>query len=46
MNGAIPVPLEITLNRRLWLRSAVIRWAEDTQARAEARVAKVSGGGR
>lgn len=44
--GRIPVPLEITPNRRLWLRSAVIRWAEDTQARAEARVAQMSGGRR
>jgi predicted DNA-binding transcriptional regulator AlpA len=46
LTGRIPVPLEITPNRRLWLRSAVIRWAEDTQARAEARVAHVSGGRR
>jgi predicted DNA-binding transcriptional regulator AlpA len=46
LTGRIPVPLEITPNRRLWLRSAVIRWAEDTQARAEARVAQVAGGRR
>lgn len=46
LTGRIPVPLEVTPNRRLWLRSAVIRWAEDTRARAEARVSQMSGGGR
>lgn len=35
--GKIPVPFEIAPSRRLWLRTAVVRWAEDTQARSEAR---------
>ena len=38
IDGRLPVPLEIGSRRRLWLYTAVVRWAEDIQSRAEARV--------
>lgn len=45
LTGELPVPFELGHRRRLWLCSAVVRRAEDRQARAESRLAP-SGGAR
>lgn len=36
--GKIPVPLDISSRRRLWLRSGVADWLHERQAAAERRV--------